>query len=210
MRQIGVDALPIVMLLAMTIGIILGISSCCAVGVRRAVAGRRRRGQVGDAGIRRADPAILVMAAQVPRWRRCIGSMTVSQEVGCAFGDRHRPGALPRRAGLSRHAHHAAGADDLRRCDRDRRRGPVFVPSLNVTPAAYICADAVAADSGRHLAGVARGFRVRRTDLPDRHQHGVFRQRRWRGVGRATTRASSYCRFATSSWRIIFSFFLNA
>ncbi len=210
MRQIGVDALPIVTLLAMTIGIMLGIQFIAALsdfGAQSQVVVAVAKSVTREFGA--LITAILVAGRSGSSLAARIGSMTVSQEVDAlaVIGiDPVRYLAAPALiAMLVMLPALTIFADAV------AIGGAALYssPALNVTPAAYIMQTLSLLNPGDIWQGVAKAFVFAVLICLIGISTGFSVSGGAEGVGRATTRAVvlSICYIIVAD--MIFSFFLN-
>jgi phospholipid/cholesterol/gamma-HCH transport system permease protein len=210
MRQIGVDALPIVTMLALTIGIMLGIQFIAALsefGAQSQVVVAVAKSVTREFGA--LITAILVAGRSGSALAARIGSMTVSQEVDAlaVIGiDPVRYLAAPALlAMLVMLPVLTVFADAV------AIGGAALYasPALNVTPAAYISQTLALLTPGDIWQGIAKAFVFAVLICLIGVSTGFSVTGGAEGVGRATTRAVvlsiSYIVVADA----IFSFFLN-
>ncbi len=210
MRQIGVDALPIVLLLAMTIGIMLGIQFIAALsefGAQSQVVVAVAKSVTREFGA--LITAILVAGRSGSSLAARIGSMTVSQEVDAlsVIGiDPVRYLAAPALiAMLLMLPALTIFADAIAIVGAALYSSP----ALNVTPAAYISQTLSLLTPGDIWQGVAKAFVFAVLICLIGISTGFSVSGGAEGVGRATTRAVvlSICYIIVAD--MIFSFFLN-
>ncbi|HSE11919.1 MAG TPA: ABC transporter permease [Rudaea sp.] len=210
MRQIGVDALPIVTLLAMTIGVMLGIQFIAALkefGAQSQVVVAVAKSVTREFGA--LITAILVAGRSGSSLAARIGSMTVSQEVDAlaTIGiDPVRYLAAPALiAMLLMLPVLTIFADVVAICGAALYSSP----ALNVTPAAYIMQTLSLLTPGDVWQGVSKAIVFAVLICLIGISTGFSVSGGAEGVGRATTRAVvlSICYIIVAD--MIFSFFLN-
>ena len=210
MRQIGVDALPIVTMLALTIGIMLGIQFIAALsefGAQSQVVVAVAKSVTREFGA--LITAILVAGRSGSSLAARIGSMTVSQEVDAlaVIGiDPVRYLAAPALIAmlvmmpvLTVFADAVAVGGAALYCS----------PALNVTPSAYILQTLSLLTPGDIWQGISKAFVFAVLICLIGISTGFSVTGGAEGVGRATTRAVvlSICYIIVAD--MIFSFFLN-
>ena len=210
MRQIGVDALPIVVLLAMTIGIMLGIQFIAALGefgAQSQVVVAVAKSVTREFGA--LITAILVAGRSGSSLAARIGSMTVSQEVDALAVMGIEPvrylvapaliAMFVMLPALTIFANTIAIFGAALYC----------APALNVTPSAYLLQTLSLLSPGDLWQGLAKSavFAVLITLIGVSTGFSVSGGAE--GVGRATTRAVvlSICWIIVAD--MVFSFFLN-
>jgi phospholipid/cholesterol/gamma-HCH transport system permease protein len=193
MRQIGVDALPIVTMLALTIGIMLGIQFIAALsefGAQSQVVVAVAKSVTREFGA--LITAILVAGRSGSSLAARIGSMTVSQEVDALA---------------------VIGIDPVLTvfADAVAIAGAALYSSssLNVTPSAYIMQTLSLLSAGDIWQGIAKAFVFAVLICLIGISTGFSVTGGAEGVGRATTRAVvlSICYIIVVDR--VFSFFLN-
>jgi len=210
MRQIGVDALPIVILLALTIGIMLGIQFIAAMadfGAQSQVVVAVAKSVTREFGA--LITAILVAGRSGSALAARIGSMQVSQEVDALATMGIEPvrylaapallGMIVMLPALTILADTVAIVGAALYCS----------PQLNVTPAAYLLQTLSLLTTGDVYQGVAKSFVFAVLITLIGVSTGFSVSGGAEGVGRATTRSVvlSICYIIIAD--AIFSFFLN-
>jgi phospholipid/cholesterol/gamma-HCH transport system permease protein len=210
MRQVGVDALPIVAMLAFTIGIMLGIQFIAALsefGAQSQVVVAVAKSVTREFGA--LITAILVAGRSGSSLAARIGSMTVSQEVDAlaVIGiDPVRYLAAPALiAMLVMLPVLTVFADVVAICGAALYSSP----ALNVTPAAYVMQTLALLTPGDLWQGISKAFVFAVLICLIGISTGFSVSGGAEGVGRATTRAVvlSICYIIVAD--MIFSFFLN-
>lgn len=210
MRQIGVDALPVVTLLAMTIGIMLGIQFIAAFsdfGAQSAVVVAVAKSVTREFGA--LITAILVAGRSGSALAARIGSMSVSQEVDALATMGIEPvrylAAPALLAMLVMLPVLTVFADAVAIIGAALYASP----SLNVTPTAYLLQTMSLLSAGDLWQGISKAFvfAILITLIGVSTGFGVTGGAE--GVGRATTRSVvlSICYIIVAD--MIFSFFLN-
>ena len=210
MRQIGVDALPIVTLLAMTIGVMLGIQFVAALsefGAQSQVVVAVAKSVTREFGA--LITAILVAGRSGSSLAARIGSMTVSQEVDAlaTIGiDPVRYLAAPALIAMLIMLPALTVFADVVAISG---AALYSASSLNVTPAAYIMQTLSLLTPGDIWQGIAKAFVFAVLICLIGVSTGFSVSGGAEGVGRATTRAVvlSICYIIVAD--MIFSFFLN-
>ncbi|MGH8042700.1 MAG: MlaE family ABC transporter permease [Rudaea sp.] len=210
MRRIGVDALPIVTLLALTIGVMLGIQFIAALsefGAQSQVVVAVAKSVTREFGA--LITAILVAGRSGSALAARIGSMSVSQEVDALATMGIEPvrylAAPALLAMLVMLPALTIFADAVAICGTALYASP----ALNITPAAYVTQTLALLTPGDVWQGIAKAavFAVLITLIGVSTGFSVSGGAE--GVGRATTRAVvlSICLIIVVD--MIFSFFLN-
>lgn len=210
MRQIGVDALPIVTLLAMTIGVMLGIQFIAALkefGAQSQVVVAVAKSVTREFGA--LITAILVAGRSGSSLAARIGSMTVSQEVDAlaTIGiDPVRYLAAPALIAMLLMLPVLTIFADVVAISGAALYSS---PALNVTPAAYIMQTLSLLTPGDVWQGVVKAIVFAVLICLIGISTGFSVSGGAEGVGRATTRAVvlSICYIIVAD--MIFSFFLN-
>jgi len=210
MRQIGVDALAIVTLLALTIGVMLGIQFIAALsefGAQSQVVVAVAKSVTREFGA--LITAILVAGRSGSALAARIGSMTVSQEVDALATMGVEPvrylAAPALLAMLVMLPVLTIFADTVAICGAALYASP----SLNVTPTAYLMQTLSLLAPGDIWQGVAKAFVFAVLITLIGVSTGFAVSGGAEGVGRATTRSVvlSICYIIVAD--MIFSFFLN-
>ena len=210
MRQIGVDALPIVTLLAMTIGIMLGIQFIAALsefGAQSQVVVAVAKSVTREFGA--LITAILVAGRSGSALAARIGSMSVSQEVDALATMGIEPvrylAAPALLAMLVMLPVLTVFADTVAIVGAALYSSP----SLNVTPTAYLMQTMALLSTGDLWQGISKAFVFAVLITLIGVSTGFSVSGGAEGVGRATTRSVvlSICYIIVAD--MIFSFFLN-
>ena len=210
MRQIGVDALPIVTLLALTIGIMLGIQFIAALsdfGAQSQVVVAVAKSVTREFGA--LITAILVAGRSGSALAARIGSMSVSQEVDALATMGIEPVRFLAAPALLAMLLMLPALTVL--ADTVAIVGAALYcsPALNVTPAAYLMETLSLLSTGDLWQGISKAFVFAVLITLIGVSTGFSVSGGAEGVGRATTRAVvlsiSYIIIAD----MIFSFFLN-
>jgi len=210
MRQIGVDALPIVTLLALTIGIMLGIQFIAALsefGAQSQVVVAVAKSVTREFGA--LITAILVAGRSGSALAARIGSMSVSQEVDALATMGIEPvrylAAPALLAMLLMLPVLTIFADAVAIVGAALYSSP----SLNVTPAAYLSQTMALLSAGDLWQGIAKAFVFAVLITLIGVSTGFSVSGGAEGVGRATTRSVvlAICYIIVAD--MIFSFFLN-
>jgi len=210
MRQIGVDALPIVVLLAMTIGVMLGIQFIAALGefgAQSQVVVAVAKSVTREFGA--LITAILVAGRSGSSLAARIGSMTVSQEVDAlaTIGiDPVRYLAAPALIAMLLMLPVLTILADVVAISGAALYAS---PALNITPAAYIMQTLSLLTPGDVWQGVSKAFVFAVLICLIGISTGFSVTGGAEGVGRATTRAVVLSISYIIVVDMIFSFFLN-
>jgi len=210
MRQIGVDALPIVLLMALTIGVMLGIQFIAAMadfGAQSQVVVAVAKSVTREFGA--LITAILVAGRSGSALAARIGSMSVSQEVDALATMGIEPVRYLAAPALLAMVVMLPALTIL--ADTAAIVGAALYssPQLNVTPAAYLLQTLSLLTTGDVYQGVAKSFVFAILITLIGVSTGFSVTGGAEGVGRATTRAVvlSICYIIIAD--AIFSFFLN-
>jgi len=210
MRQIGVDALPIVILMALTIGVMLGIQFIAAMadfGAQSQVVVAVAKSVTREFGA--LITAILVAGRSGSALAARIGSMSVSQEVDALATMGIEPVRYLAAPALLAMVVMLPALTIL--ADTAAIVGAALYssPALNVTPAAYLLQTISLLTTGDVYQGVAKSFVFAVLITLIGVSTGFSVTGGAEGVGRATTRAVvlSICYIIIAD--AIFSFFLN-
>ncbi|HZX91049.1 MAG TPA: ABC transporter permease [Rudaea sp.] len=210
MRQIGVDALPIVVLLAMTIGIMLGIQFIAALGefgAQSQVVVAVAKSVTREFGA--LITAILVAGRSGSSLAARIGSMTVSQEVDALATIGIDPVRYLAAPALIAMLVMLPVLTILADVVAISGAALYASPALNVTPAAYIMQTLSLLTPGDVWQGVAKAFVFAVLICLIGISTGFSVSGGAEGVGRATTRAVVLSISYIIVVDMIFSFFLN-
>ena len=210
MRQIGVDALPIVTLLAMTIGVMLGIQFVAALsefGAQSQVVVAVAKSVTREFGA--LITAILVAGRSGSSLAARIGSMTVSQEVDALATIGIDPVRYLAAPALIAMLIMLPALTVFADCVAVSGAALYSSSALNVTPAAYIMQTLALLTPGDIWQGIAKAFVFAVLICLIGISTGFSVSGGAEGVGRATTRAVvlSICYIIVAD--MIFSFFLN-
>ncbi|HET7776976.1 MAG TPA: ABC transporter permease [Rudaea sp.] len=210
MRQIGVDALPIVVLLAMTIGIMLGIQFIAALsefGAQSQVVVAVAQSVTREFGA--LITAILVAGRSGSSLAARIGSMTVSQEVDALATIGIDPVRYLAAPALIAMLVMLPVLTILADVVAISGAALYASPALNVTPAAYIMQTLSLLSPGDVWQGVSKAFVFAVLICLIGISTGFSVTGGAEGVGRATTRAVVLSISYIIVVDMIFSFFLN-
>src|SRR5579885_1180707 len=210
MRQIGVDALPIVTLLALTIGVMLGIQFIAALrefGAQSQVVVAVAKSVTREFGA--LITAILVAGRSGSALAARIGSMSVSQEVDALATMGIEPVRYLAAPALIAMVVMLPALTIL--ADTAAIVGAALYssPALNVTPAAYLLQTLSLLVPGDLWQGIAKAFVFAVLITLIGVSTGFSVSGGAEGVGRATTRAVvlSICYIIVAD--MVFSFFVN-